>query len=345
MAKKYKMDKLIPQSAIDKAALAKSADLFGRECGDPKLNALLGIEPEENVDGVTEIAISDIRDFGGEYGSHRFSSNPDKISELAESIAMSGVLTPLIVRRDGSGLAKYECLAGHTRKAAAEIAGLEKVPCIIKNVSDEEAEVIMVATNHQREDLLPVEKGWMYRIEYEAMKRKAGRKSGDEINGAQNEHHLTDKKKSIELLAEKSEDSRANIQRYIRCTYLIEFLADMVNAKKLPLAVASDLSYLTDNEQDHAFACAYAKRINISAEVGKALKEASKTAAGDNRTLTIDDVERIFMDNKVIKKKPSQAKYMIPDDYFPDDFDKDEKMKYIELMFKYVRDNNIQIKV
>ncbi|MGL4484932.1 MAG: ParB/RepB/Spo0J family partition protein [Anaerovoracaceae bacterium] len=245
MARKYDIEKIMPEGGLSMATkeeMAKTADLFGIKgtvLDDGSLDRLAGIKREY----ISYVKLEDIRDFGGSYGKHRFELNKDKVEELAESIRQSGILNPLIIREDKSGRAKYECLAGHTRREAAKLAGLKEVEAIIKDVSDEEAELIMVATNHQREDLLITEKGWIYRIEYEAIKRQGKRK---DLTCGQNGHKLEKRKKSLDELAEKSDDSRKQIQRLIRTTYLVPGLADRVNRGKIPFLAAVDLSYLKE---------------------------------------------------------------------------------------------------
>ena len=258
--------------------------------------------------------------------SQRFSFNEDKIPEIAESIKAVGITTPLIVRKDPLELVDYQILSGRHRWYAVKYLkdeyGIEiKLPCIIRNVDDIEAEAIMAASNRQREEITTMEKAWMYRAEYELMKKKAGRPSE---NGAQLEHHL-ERGKAINELADKSGDSRATIQRLIRLTYLIDPLCYYIEKnqkKRLPLGAAADISYLNPVEQDHVLAMLHIHKYNATLEIAKNLKEASKQKSEENTQLTTDDVKKIFedggagkIDDKNKKISFSFSRNVI--DYFP----------------------------
>lgn len=277
---------------------------------------MFGIKPE--VEKVVLVPLSEIRDFGGDYGKNRFHIRKDKVEEIAESIRISGILTPVILRPDKSGQAKYECIAGHTRRAAAVLAEMSEIPAIIRDCDDEAAQEIMAATNHQREDLLPSEKAWLYRIQYDSMKRKAGRKKNggqvDHQNQEENGGQVGHQKKAIDLLAEKSEDSRKQIQRYIRLSYLCEFLLNKVDEKKLAVNAAVDLSYLTEKEQTHVDSCITADRCKVSIEQAKELKAKSEQANGEGRELTVDEIRKILRaGSEVAKPKVTEAKILLPD--------------------------------
>lgn len=164
----------------------------------------------------------------------------DKMIETIDSISKQGVLNPIIVRpidgQDG-----FEIVAGHRRVRACELLGIEKIPSIIKKLDDEESTIVMVDSNIQREELLYSEKAFAYKMKLDAIKRTAGRPK----NGVQVGHKL----RAREILAKDSSDSGVQIQRYIRLTYLINELLDMVDEKVLPFTTAVELSYLTDEEQ------------------------------------------------------------------------------------------------
>lgn len=167
-----------------------------------------------------------------EFKNHPFRVLDDaKMAETVESIRQYGVLMPGIVRPDGNG--EYEIIAGHRRHRASQLAGLSDMPVIIKELSDQEATVIMVDSNIQRDDLLPSERAWAYRLKYDALK-KMGVETG---------------KRSDDVLAEQAGESRNTIQRYIRLTYLVPALLEMVDDGKLPKNTASELSYLKKQEQ------------------------------------------------------------------------------------------------
>ncbi len=154
---------------------------------------------------------------------HPFEEQPFKVlmdesmSELAESIKQQGVLSPAIVRPRKEG--GYEILSGHRRVKACELAGIGEIPAVVKNLDDDEATILLVDSNLQRENILPSEKAFAYQMKLEAMKRKAGRPSKE--NASQIGHNFSGQK-SIEIIAENSIDSRNQIQRYIRLTNLFD---------------------------------------------------------------------------------------------------------------------------
>lgn len=197
---------------------------------------------------VQEIDLSLIDDFP----NHPFKVRMDEsMTELADSIKQHGVLVPTIVRPKLDG--RYEMVAGHRRKTASELAELTKLPCIVRELTDDEATLIMVDSNLQREQLLPSEKAFAYKMKLDAMKRQGQR---TDLTSAPVEQKLKGKY-SVEVLAEESSDSRAQIQRYIRLTYLIPELLELVDNSvlkekdKLQIAMrpAVELSYLTEQEQ------------------------------------------------------------------------------------------------
>lgn len=183
-----------------------------------------------------------------------------KMQQLVEDIRVNGVLNPIIVRPIGQ---EYQILAGHSRTNASREAGLTTVPAIIRDVDDDTATLIMVNTNlNQRDELLPSEKAWAYRLQLEAVKRCAGRPKG---NVGQNVPHYTGKR-STEILGEKSGENYKQIQRYIRLTYLIPELLEMVDQNMLPMLSGVALSYLGAEHQ--TIVC------DISAECDKKISTA-----------------------------------------------------------------------
>lgn len=328
---------------LDRLKAAKTADLFNEldtDEGNPQLEKFLGITKEDKPDKVVELTLDEIRDFGGKYGQHRFRRNEVKIEEITESIKASGVIVPIIVRPDPAGKVKYECLAGHTRRAAAAAAGLETIPAIIRyECSDDEALIIMAASNHQREDLLPSEKGWMYRIEYEGMKKQGER---SDLTCDHDGHKLEESKKSIDILAERSEDSRNQIQRYIRLTYLINGLADRVDKKKIPLVMAVDISYLNEMEQSHVETILFADRMVLTKEAAAELKKQMQEKRKEDGVLTVDDVMEIMRTHQ--KTVPGKKeKYEVDPIFFPVNLSVKERAEYIQKALKYVRDNEVEL--
>ena len=167
-----------------------------------------------------------------------------KMLETLESVKQRGVLIPGLVRPDPEG--GYEIIAGHRRHRASELAELTDMPVIIREMNDEKAVIELVDANIQREDVLPSEKAWAYRMKLEAMRRQAGRPQKDK--GAEPENALQGKK-SRDVLAEQAGESPAQIQRIIRLTELTPELLQMVDDKKIAFGPAVELSYLKKEEQ------------------------------------------------------------------------------------------------
>lgn len=195
---------------------------------------------EASRESVKSIPISEISDFP----NHPFKVKLDEdMSNLVDSIKDYGVLVPAIVRPKEDGT--YEMVSGHRRKFASELAEQTEIPCIIRNLTDDEATLIMVDSNLQREQILPSEKAFAYKMKLEAMKRQAGRPSK---NGVPVAHDLKGKK-SREILGEQVGESADQIRRYIRLTELIPEILDMVDAGKIAMRPAVELSYLSKAEQ------------------------------------------------------------------------------------------------
>lgn len=171
----------------------------------------------------------------------------DAMQEMAQSVKEYGVLVPALVRpKEGGG---YEMVAGHRRKAASELAGIETIPCIVRSLTDDEATIIMVDSNLQRERILPSEKAFAYKMKLEAMKRQGQRSDltssplGMKLDG----------KQSLDILGEQSGESRNQIHRYIRLTELDPPILDMVDEGKIAFRPAVELSYLPKEQQKTLF--------------------------------------------------------------------------------------------
>ena len=193
------------------------------------LDELLGVVNEESA---MEIEINKIHAFK----NHPFKVLDDeKMQNLIESVKLSGVLTPVLLRVDSND--EYEMISGHRRLHAAKLAGLTTIPAIVRELSDDDAVIAMVDANIQREELLPSEKAFAYRMKLEAMKRKAGRPSKE--NAGQNVPNLT-----TDIIGESEGISGRQVKRFIRLTELIPELLDMVDNKKLTFTVGVDISYI-----------------------------------------------------------------------------------------------------
>ena len=190
---------------------------------------------EAKLERVINLSPGEISDFP----NHPFKVRMDEeMQQMAESVKEHGVLVPALVREKPGG--GYEMVAGHRRKRAAELAELPEIPCIVRNLTDDEAIIVMVDSNLQREKILPSEKAFAYKMKLDAMNRQGKRL---DLTCAPVGH------KSRDILAEQSGDSKSQIQRYIRLTYLLPKILDMVDDGKIALRPAVELSYLAEKEQ------------------------------------------------------------------------------------------------
>lgn len=184
---------------------------------------------------VQEIALTELHSFKG----HPFQVKDDEsMQALCDSIKEYGVLSPLLARPTEDG---YEILSGHRRKAAALRLGLDKLPVLVRDMSNDEAVILMVDSNIQRENLLPSEKAFAYKMKLEAIKRKAGRPSKN------NSRQVVGNYESADMISDT--ESGRTIQRYIRLTNLAKPILDMVDEQRIALSPAVELSYLTKQEQ------------------------------------------------------------------------------------------------
>lgn len=198
------------------------------------------VAPEETADQVIQVKLSELHPFEG----HPFKVLDDETMEnTVESIKQIGVAVPLLVRPDPYG--GYEIISGHRRQRAAELAGLDTVPVIVKDLDDDAAIILMVDSNIQRENLLPSERAWAYKLKLDAMKHQAGRPLKE--NSSQVGNNIG--KLSSEELAREVGTSRNQIFRFIRLTNLIPELMDMVDEKQIAFNPAVELSYLKPKEQ------------------------------------------------------------------------------------------------
>ena len=197
---------------------------------------------QKNQEYVKDISIYEITDFP----NHPFKVKmDDKMLETIESVRDHGVLVPALVREKPTG--GYEMISGHRRKMASELAGLENIPCIVRNLSDDEAVIVMVDSNLQREEILPSEKAFAYKMRLEAMNRQAGRPSKNNLTPVVSDLNGL---RTNEALGKEVGESRETIRRYIRLTELIPEILDMVDNKKIAMRPAVELSYLPKEEQE-----------------------------------------------------------------------------------------------
>ena len=236
------------------------------------LDALFGEAPAQAAgDQIKEVPLAELHPFK----DHPFHVVDDeKMQEMAESVTQYGVLVPGIVRPRPEG--GYEIVAGHRRRRASELAGKETMPVIVRDMDDDEATIIMVDSNLQREKILPSEKAFAYRMKLEAMKRKAGRPRKD--NCVPVAHNLSGRK-SRNVLAEQVGESQDQIRRYIRLTHLLPPLLQMVDENKLTLRPAVELSYLTQDEQGLLLEMMSSREIVPTLEQAQELKLYSQDTA------------------------------------------------------------------
>ena len=226
------------------------------------VDEILGVNNEESA---IDLKINEIVPFK----DHPFRVTDDeKMEELVKSIRMNGILTPVLVRPTSDG--KYEMISGHRRMHAATLAGLEAIPAFIRELSDDDATIIMVDANLQREELLPSEKAFAYKMKYDAMRRQGerndlknssrnernnrndtsipnGRKSVGRLTSSQNETKL----RADIALAEQVGESRAQLQRYLRLTELIPQILELVDLKQMPLMTGVEISFISKDIQKY----------------------------------------------------------------------------------------------
>ena len=245
----------------------------------------------------TEMSLSDLHPFEG----HPFKVLDDELMEqTVESIRQIGVVSPLIVRPDPEG--GFEILSGHRRLHAAQLAGLETVPVIVKEMDDDAAIIFMVDSNLQRENILPSERAFSYKMKLEAMKHQGER--GD-LTSAQ----VGPKSWAAQVVAEEAGDSKSQVKRYIRLTNLIPEILDMVDEKKIAFNPAVELSYLKPSEQkefleamDYAQASpslSQAQRLKKLSQEGGCTLDAMCEVMNEIKK---DELDHVTIKNEVLRK-------------------------------------------
>ena len=279
------------------------------------LDALFGVPAQASGDQIQEIALADLHSFKG----HPFHVVDDeKMQEMAESVAQYGVLVPGIVRPRPEG--GYEIVAGHRRKRASELAGKATMPVIVRNMDDDEATIIMVDSNLQREKILPSEKAFAYRMKLDAMKHQGLRTdlTSDPLG------QKLSRQFSVEILADNSPDSKTQIQRYILLTELAPRLLELADQDQLPLRTAVELSYIPQPEQDILFELIVDKSFGVpSMEQAKKLREYSeRTELTSSLIISIISEEKASPVQVTLKKKCLSQ-------YFPKDYTQKQMEKVI----------------
>ena len=257
----------------------------------PKLDDLFTTQEERdynNSEKVQEIDISKISNFP----NHPFKVNDDdKMKEMVKSVKEYGVILPVIVRPKENGT--YEMISGHRRKRACELAGVKQIRCIVKNLSDDEATILMVDSNIQREEILPSEKAFAYKMKLEAMKHQGKQL---ETTSDPMEQKLTTR----EIIANENGESASNIQRYIRLTELIPELLEEVDNKRIAFRPAVELSYLSEENQYVVLNKLEYDEVSPSLSQAIVLKKMQQ-----ERTITEEKIEELLD-----KEKPNQKEFI-----------------------------------
>ena len=286
------------------------------------LDELLGVVNEESA---MEIEINKIHVFK----NHPFKVLDDeKMQDLIESVKLSGVLTPVLLRVDSND--EYEMISGHRRLHAAKMAGLTTIPVIVRELSDDDAVIAMVDANIQREELLPSEKAFAYKMKLDAMKRKAGRPSKE--NAGQNVPNLT-----TDIIGESEGISGRQVKRFIRLTELIPELLDMVDNKKLTFTVGVDISYIDKEIQKWIYE--YIKDTGF-------IKPQQITALRNQLNEgSVNQVGMLTIFNKCMMVKPPSRFITFSEKkltkYFPESYSADDMERVIEsLLEKWSQEQN-----
>ncbi len=294
------------------------------------LDSLFTTQAErDNADNeqVIKISIDSIHDFP----NHPFKVNDDEdMNKLIESIQERGVYLPTIVRQRVNG--DYEMISGHRRKHAAIKAGLKTIPCIVKNLTDDEATILMVDSNIQREELLPSEKAFAYKMKLEAMKHQ-----GKQLeNTSRPMGEKSDNKISTEILGEEVGESARTIQRYIRLTYLIPDLLELVDAKRIALRPAVEMSYINEDNQNLLYDIFKYNESTPTLSQAQLLRNLEEKG-----TLTDNKIEEIMREEKPNQKEQFRTSYDKIRRYFPKAYsNKQIDNKIMELLEIYYQEWN-----
>jgi ParB family transcriptional regulator, chromosome partitioning protein len=252
----------------------------------------------------TSVPLSELKPFS----KHPFKRyNSEKLQSLADSIKENGVIVPILVRPIKSGRYKYEIIAGHNRVQSSRLAGIDEIPCNIREFTNEQATIMMVDSNlQQRENILPSEKAFAYKYKLEAIKRQGKR---TDLTSRQ----LVGKLEMADVVGQENNESGRQIQRYIRLTNLITPLLDKVDEKKMSFIPAVEISYLSEEAQGHLFDI-----LNREENFNIPLKQASKlkgiSQSGD---LTYEKIDKVITD-KVSSTPPTfKVPYKKVQNYFP----------------------------
>ena len=280
---------------------------------EPKSKAKRGAKTAAAAqeDKITLLPLSELHDFP----NHPFKVRDDEaMQETAESIRQYGVLVPAIVRpREDGG---YEIIAGHRRRHGSELAGLSAMPCIVRQMDDDTATILMVDSNIQRENILPSERAQAYKMKLEAIRRKAGRPAKEAENlpeeNCDQVGHNFDGRRSVEIVADEAGESKSQVQRYIRLTELTPKLQQMVDEKKIGMTPAVEISYLKPEEQQMLLTAIDSEQATPSLSQAQRMKKLSRDGKLNDDTM---------LDIMMEQKKPEGYNVVLSADklrkYFP----------------------------
>lgn len=302
--------------------------MYGQNIHLPSLDNLFSSESDRQdakLEKVQNLRLSELFSFK----DHPFQIRDDEeMQKMVDSIKDHGVLTPAIVRPRPEG--GYELVSGHRRHRGCTLAGLDTMPCIVREMDDDTAVILMVDSNCQREHILPSEKAKAYKMMLEAMKRQAGRPSSKNVS--QVGTHL----RSDQILAEQTGQSRNQIQRYIRLTDLIPDLLNMVDEGQLKLTPAVELSSLAPHEQEEVLEYLQYMECTPSLSQAQKLKSASK-----NAPLTPESIEKIMSaKTPSVSAREPQIRLSVSkiEQYFPKGYTIEQMEQYIiRLLENYER--------
>ena len=258
---------------------------------------------KKDLEYVSMIPVKEITNFP----NHPYQVREDEeMLNMAESIKKFGIIHPVIVRKKENG--GYEMISGHRRKRACEIAGFKEIKAIVRELTDDEATILMVDSNNQREKVLPSEKAFAYKMKLEAMKRQGQR---NDLTSATELQKLVGKT-SREIIADEIGESHEQVRRYIRLTYLVPELLKIVDEDKMGLRIAVELSYLTEDEQK--IVADNMEYLDVVPSHAQARIMRDKSEKGE---LTNEEIEILLEEEKPNQKEQIKFKYDKVKDYFP----------------------------
>lgn len=258
---------------------------------------------KKDLEYVSMIPVKEIANFP----NHPYQVREDEeMLNMAESIKKFGIIHPVIVRKKENG--GYEMISGHRRKRACEIAGFKEIKAIVRELTDDEATILMVDSNNQREKVLPSEKAFAYKMKLEAMKRQGKRNDLTSVPLGQK----LDNRTTREKIADEFGEGATNIQRYIRLTYLVPELLKIVDEDKMGLRIAVELSYLTEDEQK--IVADNMEYLDVVPSHAQARIMRTKSEKGE---LTNEEIEILLEEEKPNQKEQIKFKYDKVKDYFP----------------------------